>query len=83
MIRLLVIAGLVYLGYRKMKSLAGPRRHQNPRSAETVEDVMVQDPECGTYVPRREATPLQWGEQELFFCGAQCRDRFVHRKKST
>lgn len=83
MIRLLVIAGLVYLGYRKIKSLTGPQRPRNSRAAEPVEDVMVQDAECGTYIPKREAIPLQWGDQELFFCGAQCRDRFIQRKEST
>lgn len=79
MIRLLVIFGLLYLGYRKLKSLTGPDRRSSAQSPEPVEDLMVQDPECGTYVPRREAVSLRWEGREIFFCGTECRDRFKER----
>jgi YHS domain-containing protein len=81
-IRLLVIAGLVYFGYRKLKALAGPSRSPARRSADPVEDVMVKDPECGTYIPKREGVRLQSGEEEFFFCGSECRDRFLERKRA-
>jgi YHS domain-containing protein len=81
-IRLLVIAGLVYFGYRKLKSIAGPSRPARGRSPEPVEDVMVKDPECGTYIPKREAVRLRSGEEEFFFCGSECRDRFLERKEA-
>lgn len=82
MIRLLVIAGLVYFGYRKLKALAGPSGPAARRSSEPVEDIMVKDPECGTYIPKREAVRLRSGEEEFFFCGSACRDRFVERKEA-
>lgn len=82
MIRLLVIAGLVYFGYRKLKALAGPSRPAPRRSSESVEDIMVKDPECGTYIPKRGAVRLQSGEEEFFFCGTECRDRFLERKRA-
>jgi uncharacterized protein len=78
----LVVAGLLYLGFRKLKSLTGPDRRAEARSPEPVEDIMVQDPECGTYIPRREAAPLRWEGRELFFCGTECRDRFVDRHET-
>ncbi|MFP4309724.1 MAG: hypothetical protein ACLFRG_23665 [Desulfococcaceae bacterium] len=82
MIRLLVIAGLVYFGYRKLKAIAGPSRPAGRRASQPVEDVMVKDPECGTYIPKREAVRLQSGEEVFFFCGPECRDRFLERKRA-
>ena len=82
MIRLLVIAGLFYFGYRKLKAIAGPSRSTKGASMGPVEDIMVKDPECGTYIPKREAVRLRSGEEEFFFCGSACRDRFVERKEA-
>ncbi|WP_373497745.1 hypothetical protein [Desulfococcus sp.] len=84
MIRFLIIAGLIYFLYRKYqswsKSVAG--RHADEKA---LEDVMVQDPYCETYFPRREGIPLSMDGQELLFCSPKCRDDFaaLHSKTST
>lgn len=84
MIRILIIAGLIYFLYRKYqtwsKSIAG-----KDIDADALEDVMVQDPYCKTYFPRREGISLRANGQELLFCSRKCRDEFMalHSKTST
>ena len=84
MIRLLIIAGLIYFLYRKYqawsKSISG-----KDIDADALEDVMVQDPHCKTYFPRREGIPLRMNGEELLFCSRKCRDEFAasHSKTST
>lgn len=40
---------------------------------------MVQDPECGTYVPRNGAVKAQGKDGSLYFCSTACRDKFAAR----
>jgi len=85
--RLLIIAGLIYLFYRTVKSWmlsggAGRRPTYNPKPPE-VDDVMVKDPYCQVYFPKRDALRVALDGEELFFCSADCRDKFMaaHSKK--
>lgn len=81
MSRLLVFLVLLYLLYRAVKSkmvskdTSGPARQQH-RPPE-IDDVMVKDPFCEVYFPKRNGVRLVYDGQELFFCSTQCRDRFV------
>lgn len=40
---------------------------------------MVRDPICGTYVVPDRALMLSDGTKRLYFCSAQCRDRYQAR----
>jgi hypothetical protein len=40
---------------------------------------MTRDPVCGTYVIPDRAIPLTDGSDRLFFCSAECRDRYRSR----
>ncbi len=87
MIRLLIFLGLVYVGYRVVKSwvlthLFGGQIPSGGRSGE-INDVMVQDPYCGVYFSRNEGVSLRIGDRELFFCSPECRDRYIDEKKKT
>lgn len=80
--RLLLIIVIVYLGYRIVKSwLArtlqppGEKGTPNPK----IDDVMIKDPVCGIYFPRREGVELKQGGQTYLFCSTACRDRFLER----
>ncbi|AOY59084.1 MULTISPECIES: hypothetical protein [Desulfococcus] len=84
MIRLLIISALVYFLYRKIRSWAG-RLDDSRTSVAAVEDIMVQDPYCETYFPKREGVPLDLDGKKLLFCSRKCRDAFVaeHSRSST
>jgi YHS domain-containing protein len=80
--RLLILAGLVYLAYRAMKSWMridgrpSERRSAGPRAGE-VDDIMVKDPFCEAYFPKRNGVSLTFEGRELLFCSKECRDKFV------
>ena len=85
MIRLLIIAGLIYFLYRKYQSWSGSIAARRADPVETVEDVMIQDPYCETYFPKREGILLRRDGKEYYFCSRECRDGFAaeHSKTST
>lgn len=82
MIRIILIAAVVYLIYRffwkKKSKISFPARSRET----THEDVLVQDPCCKTYVPRGQATTLKHGGETLYFCSPECRERFLSREES-
>lgn len=80
MIRVIVLAVLGYLGYRIVKRwvrgkiLSGPAEGRGPGR---IDDVMVKDPQCGTYFARRDGVALRHAERELLFCSRECRDQYL------
>ncbi|MFZ5584406.1 MAG: hypothetical protein ACOZHQ_00605 [Thermodesulfobacteriota bacterium] len=84
LLRWAVIALVVWLLYRMVRrlfagQLGGGRRADNlrPRGDEEILDVMVQDPQCGTYLPQHEALRAVIQGQEKFFCSEACRDAYL------
>ena len=81
LIKLALIVALVWLLYKGVKGwLTGngdKRRVSRQRGGEgQVLDIMVQDPNCGTYIPKREAVRARVGGEELYFCSKKCRDEY-------
>ena len=85
--RLLIFLGLFYFLYRVVKSWMASLNtsktnsyHQKPPE---IDDVMVKDPFCEVYFPKRNGVRISLEGQELFFCSTQCRDKFieVHSEK--
>lgn len=79
--RLIIIGILVYLLYRLVKSWGKKQMTHSPpptspRGYGEVDDVMVKDPQCGAYFPRRKAVRARIGGRELEFCSEECRDRY-------
>lgn len=70
---------VVYLAYRLVKKgrqffSFGSPGSQGPRPEEP--EVLVQDPICGTFIPRREALKFHKDGQDFFFCSEGCLQRF-------
>ena len=80
MFRLLLGLGLGYLGYVIIKKVAGSLGlwPQAPRPLEKDQepDVLVQDPVCKTFIPRREALRVERDGTTYFFCSEGCLKRF-------
>ena len=54
------------------------------RAPAEIQDEMVQDPFCKTYVPRRVALEGNRSDGEKdYFCSAECRDNYLKLKKKT
>ena len=82
-LRLVIIAVLVYILYRL---LTGPRRKgvrdgkKGPASEGAVQDVLVEDPVCHTYIPKGQAVRLHHDKQLFYFCSNKCCEIFLKRK---
>jgi uncharacterized protein len=84
-IRLLIWGILGLLVYRALKSWfagSGQRQVRTTRHPpKRVDDVMVQDPQCGVYFARKDGVPLTMNGQEILFCSDKCRDLFSAKKE--
>jgi YHS domain-containing protein len=86
--RLLIILFAGYLGYRYLKSriishTASSRQFQG-RGDTGIDDVMVKDPYCEAYFPKRNGVSMTLEGREFYFCSKECRDKFsASRNKKT
>lgn len=72
----LVLGYVVYRVVRKLRemfTLTGPTQ-QAPKMPQP--DILVQDPVCGTFIPRQEALKFTKDGQDYFFCSEGCLKRF-------
>jgi uncharacterized protein len=84
--RIAIICILVYILYRL---LVGPRKrrgdyvHRDPtgRHREPVDDVLVKDPVCKTYIPKKQALALLHDGKTYYFCSDACRKAFLAEKE--
>ncbi|BCR03349.1 hypothetical protein DESUT3_04180 [Desulfuromonas versatilis] len=83
MIRLLIFALLCFLIYTLytavIRSLSGKGGTLPGEKTRRGED-MVQDPQCGTYLPRSDALEKSVNGTRHFFCSKECRDAFPGKK---
>ena len=77
--RLLIYAGAIWLGYRGLKSWVRKSLSESSisgRKQEQIHDIMIQDPFCKVYFPKGEGVHVNVGGEDLYFCSAECRDKF-------
>ena len=76
LLRLLFIVLIVYILIRAIKAyLAGTRSAKRRRSATPEGEEMILDPQCQTYVLKKDAI-LQAGN---YFCSRECAKLFLSR----
>ena len=83
-LRIFIIAFLLYILYRL---LTGPRRKKGHggkqgagASGGAVQDILVEDPVCHTYIPKRQAVQLHHDKQLYYFCSNKCCEKFLKEK---
>ena len=80
MIRVVILFIVGYLGYRWVRRWLQSKKLSGRMSAGPVghiDDVMVKDPQCGAYFPRRDGIVLKRKEGDLLFCCPECRDTYL------
>jgi len=60
---------------------AWTRSPRKPARRADSPDVLVQDPVCGTYVPRSRAVQAVGPKTTLYFCSRECADRYIRRQQ--
>lgn len=83
-LRLVIIGTLLYILYRL---LVGPRKKKGygknggPASpGGAVQDVLVEDPVCHTYIPKGQAVQLPHDKKMYYFCSDKCCEMFLKQK---
>ena len=77
--RLLLGLLVGYLGYRLIKkvlqswTLGGSAK---PQFRPDEPELLVQDPVCGTFIPKKDALKVHKDGQDYFFCSEGCLKRF-------
>jgi YHS domain-containing protein len=82
--RLLILILLIYLCYRMLKRwlLPQPGRGAFPRrSTGEIDDVMVKDPFCKAYFPKRTGVHANIDGEDLYFCSTECKERYVSSRR--
>jgi YHS domain-containing protein len=81
MIKILIIVAVGYLLYRSMRSWMFPHgtslKSGSGKPANEIDDVMIKDPYCQAYFPRRDAVHLSFRGNDLYFCSEGCREKYV------
>lgn len=82
--RLIIIGILLYILYRL---LVGPdkkkfkdRKQAGASSGESIQDVLVEDPVCHTYIPKGQAVRLHYNKKNYYFCSNKCCEKFIEKK---
>ena len=85
--RLLAVVLLIYLGYWALRKWIRPKRsNEAPGDGghlHLVDDVMVKDPFCETYFPKRQGVEGVIDGKAYHFCSPECRDKFAEAAKNS
>ena len=78
MLKFIAFLALIYLGYRTVRSLLpGAPIPPAERGPEAVDDVMVQDPQCEVYFPKRDGIAVRLNGRTVYFCSEKCKQAFL------
>ncbi len=86
--RLAVLGILLYILYRLIvgprKKSVDPLTKQNSKGGKSddamLQDTLVRDPVCNTYIPERQSITVEHDKQMLHFCSEKCRAAFFSEK---
>jgi len=77
MIKLILLGLLFYLGYTVVQALFRPsQRKQKPDNLTREGEVMVHDPQCGSYFPASDAISATISGKKHYFCSKKCRNLY-------
>jgi YHS domain-containing protein len=83
-LRLVVIGVLLYILYRLLTGPKGNkvsgRKKGSQASGGGVQDVLVEDPVCHTYIPKQQAIQLHHDKKMYYFCSDKCCQTFLKNK---
>jgi len=72
MIRLILLILCGFVVYSLISGLLRPGKSQRPESRRKEGEAMVEDPQCGTYLPISEAVKATINGHQHYFCSKKC-----------
>ena len=81
-LRIVILGVLFYFLYKlffgkKKVTGTGTLSGSGKAGGQAVQDLLVEDPVCHTYVPKGQAVHLESGDATYYFCSSKCRDEFI------
>ena len=67
---LLILCGFVF--YSMISGLLRPGKSRRPENHSKEGEAMVEDPQCGTYLPLSDAIKATINGQQRYFCSKKC-----------
>ena len=82
-LRLLIVAILLYVGWRLLKRSFSRKPADKEREGQDagLQDVLVEDPVCHVLVPKHQALRLRRDGITYYFCSEQCCDQFTGKSE--
>ena len=84
MIKVILYLVIGYFALKVLKKLFGSgqqtRMETDAGHADEIDDLMVKDPHCQTYVPKRDAVSVRHRGETLYFCSDECRDAYLAKQ---
>jgi YHS domain-containing protein len=81
MLKWIIVLIVLYLAYRFVLRSVLFKAPSGKRAPAEIQDEMVQDPVCKTYVPKRVALEGNRSDgQKEYFCSVECRDNYLKKE---
>jgi len=80
MIKILIYLLLIYIVYKVFRSLmttSESSARRNHGETGPVDDIMIKDPVCEVYFPKKDGIYFNIDGNEICFCSKECRDKFI------
>ena len=83
MIRLLIYFFIFYFLFSLFKKIVGGvARGSGEERAGGEGEMMVLDPNCGTYIPKKEALTKKINGETIYFCSKECLNTYLEGPKA-
>jgi len=84
MLKFLILFCVAFLLYRSLRSWIFPDTSKKKavygKTTGQIDDVMIKDPYCEAYFPKRKAVHLNVKGDDFYFCSQECRDNYIGRQ---
>lgn len=85
MIKILMLILLGFVGYSMIQGMIRPKEQKKrgwmQRNRSHEGEQMVEDPQCGTFIPIGDAVSANIGGKQVYFCSKKCRKEYKKSHK--
>lgn len=85
MSKLIIYILLIFFGYKVFKYLMTPSASSEKNTyqkSNEVDNLMLKDPVCDVYFPKKDGVYLNYGGKEMYFCSTECKDKFIKQNSN-
>lgn len=81
-IRLIIYLILIYFAVKLLRGILRPLQMKNKDSADETEE-MIKDPECGIYIPKKDALDKKIKGERYSFCSDECYKKYKEKVRQS